>query len=428
MKRRILGALAASALLATTLVACSSGGGSGSSNAGSSQDTKSVTGTLRVLTPSYPANNIGKAAFQKVVDKFHEKYPKMKVEPDYATYANLNEKISTSIAGGDGYDVIASGVGWIAPFADKGVYADLSEFGVTPKTISKKMVPALVPPATYNGKIYGYPFIIDARAIAFRKSEFKRVGLDPANPPKTFDQIKAAADKLTIKDASGHITKPGFDFNTSPGNYRQAFIILLASTGTPLYKNGKPNFDNAQGVKVLNWMKSIIGEDQAFGQQNAAQKPMVLTNEASMGFVGSSVDCSAQGVGQANCDDLGYFLPDNGKPAEMVGGDILSVGARSKNKDAAWAFIQAMSSPELENEAAMINNKVPALASVPDTASSLQSPLAKFTSSHLKDAIYEGGPANWLDVRNVFGPTIDDVLLGKISAKDGLDKIAQQAK
>ena len=147
MKRRILGALAASALLATTLVACSSGGGGGSSDAGSAKDTKTVTGTLRVLTPSYPANNIGKAAFQKVVDKFHETYPKMKVEPDYATYVNLNEKISTSIAGGDGYDVIASGVGWIAPFADKGVYADLSEFGVTPKTISKKMVPALVPPS-----------------------------------------------------------------------------------------------------------------------------------------------------------------------------------------------------------------------------------------------------------------------------------------
>lgn len=426
MKRRILGALVASALLATTLVGCSSGGGSGKASSG--PNPKTVTGTLRVLTPSYPANNEGKAAFQKVVDKFHETYPKITVEPDYATYANLNEKISTSIAGGDGYDVVASGVGWIAPFAAKGVYADLAQFGVTPKTLGKTMAPSLVPPSTYNDKIYGYPFIIDARAIAFRKSAFVKAGLDPANPPKTFDEIKAAADKLTVKDANGQITRPGFDFNTSPGNYRQAFIIFLASTGTPLYKDVKPNFDNAKGVKVLNWMKSIIGQNQTFGQQNAAQKPMVLTDEASMGFVGSAVDCSAQGVGQAYCDDLGYVLPNNGQNAQMAGGDILSVGARSKNKDAAWAFIQAMSDPVLANEAAVLNNKIPAISSVSKGASSLQSPLAKFTSSHLKYSIYEGGPENWLDVRKVFGPVIDDVLLGKISAEDGLDKIAAQAQ
>jgi multiple sugar transport system substrate-binding protein len=426
VKRRVLGVLAASALLATSLVACSSGGGSGA--AGSGQDPKTATGTLRVLTPAYPANNAGKAAFQRVVDKFHETYPKMTVEPDYATYTNLNEKISTSIASGDGYDVIVSGVGWIAPFAAKGVYTDLGQFGVTATTLGEEMVPALVPPSTYNNKIYGYPLTIDARAIAFRKSDFVKAGLDPANPPTTFDEIKAAADKLTVKDASGHITKPGFDFNTSPGNYRQAFIIFLASTGTPLYKDDKPNFDNAKGVEVLNWMKSIIGEDQAFGQQNAAQKPMVLTNEASMGFVGSSVDCSAQGVGQANCDDLGYLLPNNGQTAEMAGGNIAAVGAKSKNPAAAWAFVQAMSDPVLENEAAVLDNQIPAISSVPQDSSSLQNPLAKFTFAHLKDAIYEGGPANWLDVRAIFGPTIDDVLLGKISAQAGLDTIAAKAK
>jgi multiple sugar transport system substrate-binding protein len=59
---------------------------------------------------------------------------------------------------------------------------------------------------------------------------------------------------------------------------------------------------------------------------------------------------------------------------------------------------------------------------------SLSNPLAKFTSSHLSDAICEGGPANWLDVRNIFGPTIDDVLLGEISAQDGLDKIEAAGK
>jgi multiple sugar transport system substrate-binding protein len=427
MKRRLFGVLAATAALAVSLAGCSSGDGAGS-DGGPTQDPATVTGTLRVLTPAFPANNEGKAAFQKIVDGFHKTYPKMKVEPDYATYANLNEKISTSIAGGSGYDVLVSGVGWIQPFADKGVFADLAPYGITTKTLGEKLVPALVPPATYKEKVYGYPITADARAIGFRKSAFENAGLDPANPPVTFDELKAAAEKLTVKDAAGHVKKAGFDFNTSPGNYRQAFIIFLASTGTPLYKDGKPNFDNAKGVEVLNWMKSMINNVQPFGQQNAAKKPMVLTDEASMGLVGSSMDCSDQGIGQKNCDDLGFFLPDNGSPAEMVGGNLASIGSNSDHKDAAWAFIKAMTTTNAQNASAIINNQIPASNDVPDTISSLSNPLAKFTSSHLSDAIYEGGPANWLDVRNIFGPTIDDVLLGKISAQDGLDKIEAAGK
>ncbi|MCU1572719.1 MAG: extracellular solute-binding protein family 1 [Micrococcaceae bacterium] len=426
---RISAAVAVSTALALSMAGCGgAGGGSGSAaNAGSGKDAATATGTIRVLTPSYPADNAGKAAFQKVVDEFHKTYPKMEVQPDYATYANLNEKISTSIAGGGGYDVIVSGVGWIQPLASKGLFADLSEFGITQAALADKVAPALVPPSTYKDKVYGFPFIIDARAIGFRKSAFQQAGLDPAKPPTTFEDIKAAAEKLTVRDASGKITKPGFDFNTSPGNYRQAFIHLLASTGTPLYKDDKPNFNNDNGVKVLEWMKSMIGNVEEFGQQNAAKTPLVMTNEAAMGFVKSSENCTDSGVGQANCDDLGFVLPDNGKEAEMAGGDIASVGAKSKNKDAAWAFVEAMTKPESENDGAVIGNKIPAAKDMPATSSSLGNPLAKFASEHLTEAIYEGGPANWLSFRADFGTIIDQVLLGKISAKDGLTQIENKA-
>ena len=70
-----------------------------------------ATGTLRVLTPSYPSTPQGQAAFKKVVDDFHKTYPRMTVQPDFTTYKNLNEKIATSIASGSGYDVVVMGVG-----------------------------------------------------------------------------------------------------------------------------------------------------------------------------------------------------------------------------------------------------------------------------------------------------------------------------
>jgi multiple sugar transport system substrate-binding protein len=355
-----------------------------------------------------------------VVAEFQKTYPNMEVEPDFATYANLNEKISTSIAGGSSYDVITSGVGWIQPFAARGVYADLAQFGVTAETIEDELVPALVAPSMWEDAIYGYPVVIDPRAIAFRKSEFEAAGLDPDNPPATFDELKEAAETLTQRDGSGNITRPGFDFNTTPGNYRQAFIIFLNSLGTTLFtEDGEPNFNNEDGVEVLEWMASMINNVQPFGQQNATQDEMVLTGEAPMGFVKGSVDCTEIDF----CDDLGFFLPDNGKAAQMVGGDIASVASGSQNPEAAWAFIEAMTTVEAMDAIGVIQGKIPARSDVPDDLPSLNNPLAQFQSDNLVNAIYEGGPANWLDIRSVFGPTIDEVILGDLPAEEGLARI-----
>jgi multiple sugar transport system substrate-binding protein len=426
MKRSTtLGVIGSALAVALVLAACSS---TGAKEAATGVDSAKATGTVRVLTPAYPASNEGKAAFQAVVDDFHKKYPQVKVEPDFATYATLNEKISTSIASGAGYDVLATGVGWVQPFAAKNVFEDLANHGVTKKLLGEKSTPALVPAATYKDKIYAWPLTADARAIGFRKSAFIEAGLDPKNPPTTFKGIKAAAEKLTERDAAGNITRPGFDFNTSPGNYRQAFVQLLASNGKDLYVNGKQNFDNKQGVETLKWMKSMINNVQQFGQQNAALKPMTYTGEAAMGFVGGSIDCSDAGVGQANCDDIDYFLLDNTRQIEWLGGNLASVGANSKNKDLAWAFIQSMSTDAALEAQAKLNNQIPATANAAESSIVKSNALSKFVAKNLDKAIYEGGATNWLEVRSDFNSSVDDVLLGKRDAAEVLGELAAKSR
>ncbi len=427
MKRSTtLGVVGTALAVALVLAACTSTGGA--KEGAKSVDPAKATGTIRVLTPAYPASNEGKAAFQAVVDSFNKTYPNVKVEPDFATYATLNEKISTSIASGAGYDVLVTGVGWVQPFAAKNVFEDLGNHGVTKKTLGEKSTPALIPASTYKDKIYAWPLTADARAIGFRKSAFIKAGLDPKNPPTTFKGIKAAAEKLTERDSAGTITRPGFDFNTSPGNYRQAFVQLLAANGKDLYVNGKQNFDNKQGVETLNWMKSMINHVQPFGQQNAALKPMTYTNDAPMGFVGGSIDCSDAGVGQANCDDLGFFLLDNTREVEMVGGNLASVGANSKNKDLAWAFIKSMSTDPALEAMAKLNNQIPATANAADSAIVKSNALSKFVAKNLGKAIYEGGATNWLEVRTDFNSSVDDVLLGKRDAAQVLGELATKSR
>ena len=387
-----------------------------------------ATGTLRVLIPSFPPSTKGREAFQNVVDEFHKTYPKMKVEPDFATYNNLNEKLATSIAAGIPYDVMVTGVGWVQPFASKNIFEDLGKYGVTPDFIKEKSTPALIPAVTYDKKLYAYPLLADARAVALRKSAFIEAGLDPNKPPTSLAEIKVAAEKLTKRDKNGNITRSGFDLASATG-FRQSFTTFLASTGTPLYVGGEPNFDNKAGLDTLLWIKSMINNVQPYGQTNAAQQPLVLTGEAAMGIVNGAVDCSDKGIGKKNCDDLKFFRFNSGKEIEYVGGDLASIGSRSHHKDAAWAFIQTMVNKPTLDAIAKLNKKIPAYKDAGNSPQAQSNPLSNFTANGLQYAANENEvPSNWLEMRGNFDIQLTQAVLGQKDPAKVLHNLAGQSR
>ncbi|TCC52578.1 extracellular solute-binding protein [Kribbella capetownensis] len=387
-----------------------------------------ATGTLRILLPSFPPSTKGREEFQKVVDDFHQKYPKMKVEPDFATYNNLNEKLSTSIAAGIPYDVMVTGVGWIQPFASKRIFEDLGKYGVTPDVIKEKSVAALIPAATYDGKLYAYPLVADARAVALRKSAFREAGLDPDKPPTSLTELKAAAEKLTKRDKDGNITRSGFDLASATG-FRQSFTTFLTSTGTQLYVKGQPTFNSQAGLDTLNWIKSMINNVQPYGQTNAAQQPLVYSGEAAMGIVGAAVDCSDKGIGQKNCDDLKFFRFNSGKEIEYVGGDLASIGSRSRHKDAAWSFIQSLTEPATLDALAKLNKKIPAYKDAGNSPQAKSNPLSKFVADGLVYAANENEvPSNWLEMRGNFDIQLTQAVLGQKDPAKVLANLAGQSR
>ena len=387
-----------------------------------------ATGTLRVLIPSFPPSTKGRDEFQKVVDDFHKTYPKIKVEPDFATYNNLNEKLSTSIAAGIPYDVMVTGVGWVQPFASKNIFEDLAKYGVTPDFIKENSTPALIPAVTYDKKIYAYPLVADTRAVALRKSAFREAGLDPDKPPTSLAEIKVAAEKLTKRDKNGNITRSGFDLASATG-FRQSFTTFLASTGTPLYVGGEPNFDNKAGLDTLLWIKSMINNVQPYGQTNAAQQPLVYSGEAAMGIVGGAVDCSDKGIGQKNCDDLKFFRFNSGKQIEYVGGDLASIGSRSRHKDAAWSFIQSLTKPTTLDAIAKLNKKVPAYKDAANSPQAKSNPLSKFVAEGLVYAANENEvPSNWLEMRGNFDIQLTQAVLGQKDPAKVLHNLAGQSR
>src|SRR3954447_22887209 len=413
--------------LALALTACSgSGGGGGATPA--TQDSTETKGTLRVLVPSFPASNEGKAAFDAVVDVFHKKYPGVDVEPDFATFANLNEKISTSIAGGQPYDVLVTGVGWVPPFASQGAFLDLAKFGVTPDKLSKEAASAIVPAVEYNNAVYAYPLVMGPKPLALSRSAFEAAGLDPDSPPSTLEEVAKDAEILTQRDGNGAVTRAGFDFWAGAGEYRQDFVAVLGALGRDLYEKGKPAFNGKEGQAALKWISQMINDRKviSFGQKSASGSPLLYTKQAAMGFVGGYMDCAA--VTQEVCDDLVFFNLDDKREAMFSGGQVASIGTQTKLPDAAWGFIQAMSAPESVASIAKLNFAVPATAGAEESDVVKSNPASTFAYKHLDSVVFEGGASNWLDLRNVFGTELDKAILGQETPANVLKSLADQSK
>ncbi len=50
---------------------------------------------------------------------------------------------------------------------------------------------------TYDGKLYAIPYRIECTALMYNMADYTAAGLDPANPPQTWDQWVAASKKMT---------------------------------------------------------------------------------------------------------------------------------------------------------------------------------------------------------------------------------------
>lgn len=423
IRSRSIASVAAIGALALVVAGCSGG-----AEETSAEDAAEVTGTLRVLTPSYPASNEGTAAFDAVVAEFNEVYPGVEVEADFATFGNLNEKISTSLAGGQPYDIIVTGIGWVPPFASQGAFLDLAEFGVDADTIVEDTNEAMLPAVTYEGDVYAYPLVMGAKPAALSRSAFEAAGLDPDSPPETLAELADAAELLTVREDNGTISRVGFDMWAPTSGYRHTYTTILGALGPDLYEDGAPGFDGAEGEEALDWISEMVNDKNVidFAQVSASGSPLIYSGEAAMGFTGGYIDCEA--VGQAVCDDLVFFNITDERPVLFTGGQVASIGAGTDLPEAAWSFIEAMSTPEAEAAMAEMNFAVPAASGAEESDVVTSNPASQFVYDNLEYVVFEGGAANWLELRDTWNTELDKALLEQSSTTEVLDYLAAESE
>lgn len=423
LRSRLTSLVAVGGLLLGT-GACSAGTGGDESQTGAKP-----SGTVKLLTPIFDGSEGKQLLEQQLLPKFYKKYPKVKVDVDYTDYDHLNEKLTTALASGLVPDVMMMGVGWVEPFASKGVLADLGPYGDSVDNLSGRYTEQVLKAGVWQDKLYAVPTMLDSRFGIYRKDMFAKAGI--TRPPTSWEELRADAIKLTQRDSNGKLKVAGLDLLTIDA--RQMFELLLFSNGGELFNSErtKPTFNDARGVEALQFATDLIRKDKVedVGFANGDTEPYpIIAGRAAMMLGHNDVWTNAQEANPSVLPKLGAFTINGTQPTIFQGGTLVTMSARSQHSAAAHALLKFLTGPEASLAANEQRGNVPAVRSLLDSDYVRSNKLAQFVMQNLDKAHAEGGVPQWLEIRDSFAPAIESALLGKKSPQDALDDLAAESE
>ncbi|MBA2520709.1 MAG: extracellular solute-binding protein [Chloroflexia bacterium] len=248
------------------------------------------------------------------------------------TQANISAQIGPAIAV----------TGWkYGAFADAALaIADLQEVGgpeVDP--LLARYYPWVVDFLRFNDKIIGLPFSTSNLVIFYNKNLFAQAGLDPEQPPRTWEEVAAFARQL---QAETRVEAPLIgEMNEFVAQY-----FVQYNGGRILDDQGQAVFDSAAGIGGIEVWSGLTRDGLHVVIEGSQRNPTFLGGNAAMNF-GSITGIRSYGANAAFDLGTGPFPAIGEQPRQPAGGgNFLGVYAReAEQREGAWAFLQFVNSP-----------------------------------------------------------------------------------
>ncbi|OXM86729.1 ABC transporter substrate-binding protein [Paenibacillus rigui] len=182
----------------------------------------------------------------KLIDKFQQLHPNIKIKPEYTSFDGYWEKLSTQVAANNAPDVMQMSILYIKEYSERGVLGDFSPYLDKELHIDDLNKDVLKNQGTINSKLTGLPVSDNASVLIYNKEMYKQAGIEPPKMDMTWKEYFDKARE--IKSKLGDNVFGSFDMSTS----LEAFMYYCFSVGDTLYKNNRLGY-NEQTMK--NWLK-----------------------------------------------------------------------------------------------------------------------------------------------------------------------------
>ncbi|AMJ61562.1 ABC transporter substrate-binding protein [Bosea sp. PAMC 26642] len=287
-------------------------------------------------------------ALARNVEAFQKKYPEIKVKVEVIPPPMIDPNLIQGAAANKTADVLRIDIKYLAKHAQAGSIQPLDKFaGAIDK--SDWLLPWDA--TAIDGKKYGMPYEHRFFALLYRKDILDKAGV---TVPMTWDEVCAGAGKINATSVMG------YGFGLAQSDNANALLEwvenMIPTGGGKIFDDkGKAVFDDASGKKFFQLIADLTGKCKASSKAVAEFNYNSLTEGLTSGTVamanlGTHRYLAIRAAGAK--DNLAWAPPPSfepGKPAPVnVTGWNLVMGKAAKNPEAAWKFIEFMTSAEAQ--------------------------------------------------------------------------------
>jgi multiple sugar transport system substrate-binding protein len=429
-RRRVPAAVALGAVLALTATAC---GDDGSGSGGSGGAEGSGKGKI-----TFWDNNGGVRTdiWKEIIADFEKANPDIDVEYVGIASTEYQSKVDTAIQGGGLPDVGGVGAAMLAGFAAQDALEPLDDrLAGSPLDgrLNEDMVESLKAAGGGDGTLYSVPTSANNGVLYYRTDLFEKAGL---KEPSTWDAFYEAAEKLTDAGANEF----GYTIRGGAGSIAQALDAMYGQSGITSFWNAdgkQTTVNDPKNVEALEKYAALYKKvTPAADLNNDFTKMVAQWDSGTIGMLNHNLG-SFQDHVKAFGEDKFRGIPQpagpGGKRVQVSNPvDGLGVFKNSKNKEAAWKFIEFALSHEENSKFNRSAGQVPANLEAAEDAWISESEPTKLAAQALTDGSTTIVQLpyylpDWNTISKADNePNFQKVLLGKMSAKEFLDTVAEQ--
>ena len=288
-----------------------------------------------------------------VADAFMKEHPEIKIETWNAPWNDYFTKIEALWASGDAKAVPDIAFLWPTPkYAAEGVLENLDPYIQKAGYDLNDYWGGLLESAKYKGSVYGLPRDNEVNILYYNKALFDKAGVKYPDDKWSWDDLLAAAEKLTVKDASGKVTQ--YALAMEGGKYAK-WINQNGGAILDDYVNpSKCMLADPKSVAAIKFFSDMMNKGYAMRDADLSQAggdaAVFQSGQAAMIIQNTSRVSGFNGA-KMNYDVAVVPIAKGGKRWNIAGGAAWVMSAKSDNKDAAWTFLQWLQSARRRREA-----------------------------------------------------------------------------
>jgi len=353
---------------------------------------------------------------------FNESQKDYRIEARLVPYTQLTAEMIKAVATGTPPDLVTLNDPVVASFASQDQLIDITDRIKNSKVINLSVY--FKGPQTsgvWQGKRYSIAREVNALALYYNADLFRAKGLDPDKPPRTWAEVRAAAEKLT--DPAGRVFGIGFCAHASEQSTFQ-FLPWLWQAGGSINK-----LDAPESIEALQYWTDLV-------QKGYASKDVInqQQNDVMNSFMAGNYAMAVGGPWElprvqkdAKFDWRVTTLPvKDGKniQASSLGGFHFAIPKGAKEIDGAFRAIEFLSTPAIFQDGWKSGLMAP--RSDVEIKDPLWPKAYMVFREQVKYAIQRGPHPQWPDLSKPIQVAIQESLTGAKPAAQALKEAAQK--